>query len=523
MDIRAADLAASSQAPAASATNTPVEATLTTESAVAAAGASGGGNDEKRAGNALLWKGAQLGASKVVYLLGTLVLGRLLTPNDFGLVAIATVAITTVMTATETGMTSALVQATTRDREHYDVAWSIGLMRGSLICALLCLAAPFVAEVFGDARATPLVRMMAFLPLLNSVNSPRLTDLMRDLKFSRLAVVAILAVLVEVGLAVATASRLGGAAIILGKLAGAATTLIASYIVAPYSPRFRPSYASAKQLIAFGRWLFAIGLTAVISELFIKVLIARRLSVTSLGLFSLGDRLAETPTQMANESIGAVAFPLYARLKSDPPRLEMAVQAHLTGLMFLLFPATALIIGLALPLEQRILGAAWVGTSPIIILLAIGFVCEVTFNVCYFLLQSLGWGARLFAAELTQYITLIAAVILLAGPFGLMGIGAARIITAIVVAFAGYKAAPPMFGTILRRTFRTALALIVFASLAGAGASFGASIVPGTGGVVAGLAAGGAGYFLLVLLLDQPLRLGVRAALSLFFPVLGSR
>ena len=479
-----------------------------------------GAADEKRAGNALLWKAAQLGTSKVLYLLSTLVLGRLLTPNDLGLVAIATVAITTVMTATETGMTNALVQASQREREHYDVAWTIGLIRGSLVCAVLWLTAPFVSQLFGDPRATPLVRMMAFLPLLNSINSPRMTDLMRELQFSKIAVVALLAVIVEVVTSITLASRLGGAAIILGKVAGALTTMVASYVVAPYIPRFRPSFGSAKQLVAFGRWLFAIGLTAVIADFFTKVVVARSLSVASLGLFSYGDRLAETPTQMANESIGAIAFPLHARLKSDPPRLETAVQAHLIGLMFLLLPATGLIIGLAPAIEHSVLGAAWVGIAPMIILLAIGYACEVSFNVVYFLLQSLGWGGRLFAAELTQYIVLITSVALLAGRYGLLGIGAARILTAVVVAIAGAKAAPPWFGTILRRTFRTAAALVILSSLAGAAAWFGASVVPGTVGVGVGFVAGGIGYFLLVLLTDQPLNLGVRRALALFFPVL---
>jgi len=493
----------------AEATATPQEKTVTS-----------GVTDEKRAGKALLWKAAQLGSSKILYLLGTLVLGRLLTPSDFGLVAIATVAITTVMTATETGMTNALVQATEREREHYDVAWTIGLLRGSLVCAVLCILAPWVAQLFGDARATSLVRMMAFLPLLNSINSPHMTDLMRELKFSRIAIVAITAVVVEVTTSITLAKSLGGAAIILGKLGGALTTMIASYIVAPYRPRFRPHFASARQLIAFGRWLFAIGLVAVISDFFTKVVVARSLSVAGLGLFSLGDRLAETPTQSANESIGAVAFPLYARLKSDPERLESAVEAHLTGLMFLLLPATGLIIGLAPSLEHSVLGDAWIGTSTMIILLAIGYACEVSFNVTYFLLQSLGWGGRLFAAELTQYIVLISSVALLAGPYGLVGIGAARIITAIVVAIAGAKAAPPWFGRILRRTFRTAVALVILSSLAGAAAWFGASVVPGTAGVAVGLAGGGIGYFLLVLLTDQPFNLGVRRALALFFPVL---
>ena len=491
-------------------TATPLEKTVTV-----------GATDEKRAGKALLWKAAQLGSSRLLNLITSLVLGRLLTPVDFGIVAIASVAVTTMMTATETGMTNALVQATDRQREHYDVAWTIGLIRGSLVCAVLCIAAPYIAELFGDARATSLVRMMAFLPLLNSINSPHMTDLMRELKFSRIALVAITAVIVEAITSITLAKSLGGAAIILGKLAGAFTTMVLSYVVAPYLPRFRPQFASARQLIAFGRWLFAIGIVAVIADFFTKVVVARSLSVAGLGVFSYADRLAETPTQSANESIGAVAFPLYARLKSDPERLASAVQSHLTGLMFLLLPVTGLIIGIAPSLEHYVLqGDRWAGAALMITLLAIGYACEVSFNVTYFLLQSLGWGGRLFAAELTQYIVLITSVALLAGPYGLIGIGIARILTATVVAIAGAKAAPAWFATILRRTFRTAVALVILSSLAGAAAWFGASVVPGTVGLAVGLAAGGVAYFLLVLLTDQPFNLGVRRALALFFPIL---
>jgi O-antigen/teichoic acid export membrane protein len=481
-------------------------------------------NDEKRAGHALLWKGAQLGIGKVLNLLATLVLGRLLTPYDFGLVAIASIATTTVMTATETGMTSALVQATNREKEHYDVVWTIGLLRGLAVLSLLYLGAPYAAELFGDARATSLVRLMALLPLLNSINSPRMTDLIRELQFSRIATVAILAVVVEVTVSITLASSLGGKAIILGKVCGGATTAIASYIVAPYKPRFRSSYASARQLIAFGRWLFGISLMAVLSNFLINVVVARQLTVTGLGRFNWGDRLAEAPTQMSQESIGAVAFPLYARLRADPSRLETAVKAHLIGLMFLLFMASGLLIGLAYPIEHRVLAdPRWVGTASILILLVIGYACEVSWSVVYYLLQALGWGSRLFAAELAQYLVLIVSVAALAKPYGLTGIGAARIITAVVVAFAGYKAAPPMFGTILRRTLRTTVVLLLIAALGGTVAWFGALIVPGATGLGVGALLGAVSYVLLVWLVDRPCQLGVRRALSLFFPTLSEK
>jgi O-antigen/teichoic acid export membrane protein len=478
---------------------------------------------ENRAGHALLWKGLQMGVSKLLNLVGTLILGHLLAPTEFGLVAIATVAITAIMTATETGMTSALVQAPVREQAHYDAAWTIGASRGLLVTIVLLFAAPLVARLFGEEQAAPLVRLMAVLPLISSLASPRMADLIRELRFSKIAPIAIFAVMVELSLAIPLASKIGGAAIIVGKLAGAATITLSSYVVAPHRPRFRPNYSSARNLIAFGRWLFAIGLTAVASDLFIKVLIARRLSVNDLGLFSMSDKLAELPTQVSNESIGAVAFPLYTRLRSDTPRLQAAIRAHLIGLMFFLLPATALIIALAKPLEVRVLGPAWSGMASLIILLALGYAFELGFNAVYFLLQALGAGARLFLVELTQYITLIAAVIFLSGRFGLTGIGMARIVTSLVLVIAAVIAAPPMYGATLLRALRPGVILVFFSVTAGVSARYCASLIPGVEGIVAGGAAGGVIFLGLAWLTDERFGTGVRECLSEFFPVLGKK
>jgi O-antigen/teichoic acid export membrane protein len=481
------------------------------------------GSDEKRAGRALLWKGLQMGVSKLLNLVGTLILGHLLAPTEFGLVAIATVAITTIMTATETGMTSALVQASVREQAHYDVAWTIGAMRGAIVCAVIFVTAPLVARVFGEEHAASLVRLMSFLPLLTSLASPRMADLIRELRFSKIAPIAMVSVTVEIGLSIALAGRMGGAAIIVGKLAGAAITTLASYVVAPHTPRFRSNFDSARSLIAFGRWLFAIGVTAVASDFLIKVLIARRLSVSDLGLFSMSDKLAEMPTQIANESIGAVAFPLYARLKSDPPRLQAAVQAHITGLMFFLLPATAVIIALAQPLETRVLGHAWVGMASLIVLLTLGYAFELGFNAVYFLLQALGAGARLFSVELTQYVVLVAAVILLSGRFGLTGIGVARIITSIALVTAAVIAAPAMYAEALVRVLRPGIILVLFAAVAGVTARMVASLLPGVEGIIAGGAAGGGVFLGTVWLGDERLNTGVRRCLAEFFPILAPR
>jgi O-antigen/teichoic acid export membrane protein len=190
--------------------------------------------------------------------------------------------------------------------------------------------------------------------------------------------------------------------------------------------------------------------------------------------------------------------------------------------MFFLFPATAIIIALAQPLEVRVLGPSWAGISVLIVLFVLGYLFEFVFNVVYFLLQALGQGARLFVIELIQYIILIAAVVLLAGPFGLLGVGAARIITGIAVAIAAAVAAPEMYRVTLMRISRPAIVLVIWATLAGITARLCAALVPGAPGIVVGVAAGGAVFLCLAWATDERLRTGVRECLSLFFPILGA-
>jgi PST family polysaccharide transporter len=480
-------------------------------------------SEERRAGRALIWNGVQKILSKALYLCGTLVLGRLLTPQDFGLVAIAAVAVTTAMGATETGMTTAIVQSGERDDAHYELAWTINFLRGAIVCFALMAAAPLIARLFDDPHAVTPIRLLALVPLIASVASPRLADLIRELNFSKLAMIGIGTVVVELGVAVTLAGSLGGLAIIIGKIAGAVMLTGSSYYVAPHMPRFRLRHAAGQQLIAFGRWMFAIAILGVSSDLVLKVLISTRLGVASLGLFSLADKLAETPNQLANEAVGSVAMPLYAQLRRDPPRLTAAVRSHVVALMCFLLPATALLVALASPLEQRVLGPAWAGTSPMVVLLAVGYLFELLFNAIVPLLTATGAVPRLFLVDLLQYIVLIGSMAFFSAPVGLAAAGIARILASLVVVVAGVWVAPPIFRPIALQLTRSGAFLAVLAALAGAVAWLTAQAVPEAGGVVAGALAGGVLFLATAWFSDAALKTGIRDCLGAFFPVLAHK
>ncbi len=479
--------------------------------------------EERRAGRALIWNGIQKILSKALYLVGTLVLGRLLTPQDFGLVAIAAVAVTTAMGATETGMTAAIVQSAERDEAHYDLAWSVNLLRGAVVCLALMAAAPLIARLFDDPRAVTPIRLLALVPLIASLASPRLADLIRALNFSKLAMIGIGTVVVELGVAVSLAAHLGGLAIIIGKIAGALMLTASSYYVAPHLPRFRLRHEAGRKLIAFGRWMFAIAILGVASDLVLKVLISTRLGVASLGLFSLADKLAETPNQLANEAVGSVAMPLYSQLRGDPVRLTAAVRSHVIALMCFLLPATALLVALAGPLEQRVLGSAWAGTSPMVVLLAVGYLFELLFNAIVPLLTATGAVPRLFLVDLLQYIVLIGSMAFFSAPIGLAAAGIARILASLVVVIAGLAVAPPIFKPIAAQLARSGAFLATLAAVAGAVAWFTAEVVPDAAGVVAGAAAGGLLFLAAAWFSDAALKTGIRDCLGAFFPVLAPK
>jgi O-antigen/teichoic acid export membrane protein len=480
-------------------------------------------SEERRAGHALIWNGVQKVLSKALYLLGTLVLGRLLTPQDFGLVAIAAVAVTTAMGATETGMTTAIVQSSSRDAAHYDLAWTVNVLRGTVVCLALIVAAPLIARLFEDAGAVGAIRLLAFVPLIASLASPRLADLIRELKFSGLAMTGIGTVVVDLGVSVALAGSMGGMAIILGKIAGAAMLTVSSYFIAPHSPRFRLRHTAGRHLIAFGRWIFAIAILGVASDLILKILISTRLGVAALGLFSLADKLAETPNQLANEAVGSVAMPLYAQLRSDQNRLKSALRSHVTALMCFLLPATALLVALAGPLEQRVLGPAWAGTSPMVVLLAVGYLLELLFQAITPLLTATGAVPRLFLVDLLQYIVLIGSMALFSGPYGLVAAGIARILASLVVVIAGVAVSPPIFAPVAAQLTRSGVILSTLAALSGAAAWAVAQAIPGAAGVVCGGAAGGMIFLAGAWTGDGVLRIGIRECLGAFFPILAPR
>lgn len=373
------------------------------------------------AGKALLWQIVQFVGVQAIFLARLPILARLLLPEDFGLLTIAVTAVGFLLNVTELGMAPALIQGREVNERQYNVAWTIGIVRALAICGSVLLAAPFLGQVFREPRASPILRVLAFRPLLDALASVKTAQLNRNLSFRPLAVMALAGALASTVVSIALATTLGVWALVAGDLAKSLSLLVASYLVAPHQPHLLIDLSALGSLIRFGRWVFVTGLMVAAGSYVLRVVISRRLGVAELGLYYLGGQIGFLPAEVAGQMIGAVAFPLFSRLQSDARQASRAFRALLTGASALLFPACALIVALAPTLVQAVLGPRWVGTASVIRVLAlvslVGTLGEVTVPV----LKGFGQPYRIFAIEALQSVLIGGLAWWLAGRYGLLG------------------------------------------------------------------------------------------------------
>ncbi len=193
-----------------------------------------------------IWLAIGNGSAKIVNLLKIAILGRLLAPDDFGLMAIAILTLKWLEYFTETGFNKVLVQRQGDIASYLDTAWLVQVARGGLLAVLLFVTAPMAAYIFAVPHAAEVIRACSILLIIRGFANPAMVYLRRDLDFKRIFWWTFSNA--AVGLIVAVCAALlypGVWALVASVMAAALASTILSYVIKPYMPRpcFRWSHA----------------------------------------------------------------------------------------------------------------------------------------------------------------------------------------------------------------------------------------------------------------------------------------
>lgn len=371
--------------------------------------------------------------TRVLGLGSTLVLVRLLSPEDFGLVALATAFALALDVCLSIGVEDQIIRSRNVRPALYDTAFTLNLMRCVIVSALMAATAWPAAQFFNEPRLFEVLLALAFSALISGATNIGIVDFRRELSFEKEFKLQLLPRLIGITVTLVGAWLLQSHwALVIGILVNRFGVIVMSHVMHPYRPRL--SLEAWRELVGVSLWSWTISLAAVVRDRADSVILGRQLGPAALGVYTVAGEIAVLPTTEMVEPICRACMPGFAAtLRTDDPRaLELAYLRIIAIMGLLTLPAGIGISLIAGPLVALAFGPTWLEAAPIIAILGIAFTVTLAGNISGAMLSARTALRTLLAITLGAGIARIILLLALVPAFGLLG-GAVAIAIAMVL------------------------------------------------------------------------------------------
>lgn len=319
-----------------------------------------------------MWVFALRGTERLFNFVRLIIIARILSPNDFGLMGIALLTMATLETFTRTGFQSALIQKKEDIIPYLDAAWTVAILRGIALFSILYFVAPYAAIFFKSPKALSIIRVIGFSFLLQAFTNIGVVYFQKELEFNKQFIYQFTGTIADFVVAVSAAVILRNVwALVYGLLAGNTARLIISYFIHPYKPHLSSDLGKVKELWGFGKWLLGSSILIFLITQGDDIFVGKLLGVTALGFYQLAYRISNMPATEITHVISQVTFPAYSKLQDSIPKLRESYLKVLQVTAFLSFPIAGLIFVLAPDFTKIFLGEKWMPMVPAMQVLAV--------------------------------------------------------------------------------------------------------------------------------------------------------
>jgi len=369
-------------------------------------------------------------AQAVAFVIG-IVLARLLTPEDYGLVGISMVFIAFSNVFIEAGFSNALIRKLDRTNTDYSTAFHFNAVMGVLMYIVLYCGAPWIADYFEDNQLIPLTRLVSLTVIFNSLCIVQNAILTAEFRMRQQAIINISAQIPSGLLAVFLAYRgFGIYALAIQNVLSSFIRTVLFWIVAKWKPTMEFSTESMKYLWGFGSKLIGANfLGTVFNELY-TILIGKFISKSDLGFYSKGRSLSTQPESICNGVILKVAVPLLANAQSDKELLKDKYRELTQLVTCVMTLISGVLIVIAKPLIILLWGCAWEGSVIVFQLLLLASVIGYIQSLTLVFLQIVNQTGYLLKLEFLKK-TVYLLVIFLLLYYGLIGLLIAYVLNSI--------------------------------------------------------------------------------------------
>jgi PST family polysaccharide transporter len=316
-------------------------------------------------------------------ILSTAVLARLLAPEDFGLIALATSIIAVLEVMGAVGLDTALVQRVDATEEHFNTVWTFNLIFGIFLAAIVVSLAWPMAKIYDDPRLATVMLLLGLRQGIQGFENVGVIAFRKELKFDqefKYLVIKRLATTFLVTLPAAFIMR-NYWALLAGILTGTCIAVALSYVLHPFRPRL--SLARLGQLMSFSKWLYLTEVVGLFQGRIANLIVGGWVGSAALGELSMARDIASMVTREVAAPVNRAMFPGYAHLKSNPSLLQSSYVRVTSVLILLIMPAGVGVCLLADPIIFTLLGNKWGAAVPLLRVLAINGVLMVFLSTAH--------------------------------------------------------------------------------------------------------------------------------------------
>lgn len=380
------------------------------------------------------WQAINVIVQKGMSIVTFAILARLLTPNAFGLFAMAFVVLDGFGLFESMGLDAGLIRTKDVKEEECHTAFVMSLMAGCALCVITLIAAPFMATFFDMPRLANVLRALAFMFILSSVSKVPKALLHRGLDFkssvfSRIGGNIINAVVVVV---VAYFTRNVWALVIAHFFKQMFMTVLLFYF-SGYRPKFVWNKEAADQLFNFGKFIVAVAVISYIGANINRMYVGRVLGAAALGYYAVANNLGNFLNANFMNQIYTVTFPAFASIQDDHERLKRGFLKGLRYISLIAIPFGLTLIFMAENIVLVLFGDKWLPVIPLIRLFGIMQILAPLMGTFGGIYMAKGQSNYLFMLTLATISIKFPLYFLLSPKFGLEGVVMAEILAFLIM------------------------------------------------------------------------------------------
>lgn len=319
----------------------------------------------------MAWSGLDSLLNQAIGFAVGIVLARLLSPHEFGLVGMLAIFTTVAGSLIDGGFAQALIRKQDCTDTDYSTVFYFNIFVAAIAYAILYAGAPYVGAFFHEPLLVELLRVLSVALLIGTLGIVQRVLLIKRVNFKRIAYMSIASNLLSGGVALILAWKgFGVWSLVARTIAQRVVELSILWVTSAWRPILAFSMPSLRSMFSFGSKLLASGLLNTIYDQVYYLVVGRYYGASDLGYLSRAETLSHFPAQTITGAVQRVSYPVLARISDQPDRLRAAYRKLVRSIMLLAGASMLMVAALAQPIVVTLVGEKWLPCVPYMQVLA---------------------------------------------------------------------------------------------------------------------------------------------------------